>query len=105
MRFSDLDPSLAVELKQEMAARYFAESKKMVDSLNALKDFDRTHPSATLTQKQISRRFELVELAGERVHFLIIQREALHLPVGDQFFQDYEIPDEVKTSLGPRRQK
>jgi hypothetical protein len=105
MRFSDLDTPLSAEIRQEMAARYFAECKKMVESLNALKDFDRIHASTTLTQEQILRRSELLDRAGERVHFVIIQREALQLQGGDDFFQDYAIPDELRTRLKPRSQK
>ena len=105
MRFSDLDTPLASEIQQEMVARYFAECKKMGDSLIALREFDRIHASTVLTQEQITRRSELLEKAGERVHFVIIQREALQLSRVDQFFQDYEIPEEVKACLKPRRQE
>lgn len=103
MRFSDLDTPLADEIRQEIVASYFAECKKMVDSLFALKEFDRLHASAALTQEQGTIRSELLERAGERVHFVMIQREALQLVGGDRFFDDYEIPDEVRTYLRPRR--
>lgn len=39
--------------------------------------------------------------AAERVYFVVIQREAMNLPCFVEFFEDYEIPDEVKTRLGP----
>ena len=88
-----------------MAASYFAACKKMVASLEALKAFDRAHPSAALSHAQHARRSKLLEEAVERVHFVIIQREALQLSGGDQFFQDYAIPEEVKKRLGPKRKK
>jgi hypothetical protein len=100
MRFSDLDSPLGVEIQQELAASYFAACKRMVDSLEALRTFDRLHTFATLTQEEITRRSELLDDAGERIHFVLIQREALQLSGGEQFFSDYQIPDEVKTRLG-----
>ena len=103
----DFDPDnpLAVEIQQEMAAAYFAACRKMVDSLEALKAFDRAVASSTLDNEQITRRSELVEDAGERVYFVVIQREAMKLSCFEEFFEDYEVPDEVRTRLGPRRQK
>ena len=103
----DFDPDnpLAVEIQQEMAAAYFAACKKMVDSLEALKAFDRAVASSTLDNEQITRRSELLEDAGERVYFVVIQREAMKLSCFEEFFEDYEVPDEVRTRLGPRRQK
>ena len=103
----DFDPDnpLAVEIQQEMAAAYFAACRKMVDSLEALKAFDRAVASSTLNKEQITRRSELLEDAGERVYFVVIQREAMKLSCFEEFFEDYEVPDEVRTRLGPRRQK
>jgi hypothetical protein len=103
----DFDPDnpLAVEIQQEMAAAYFAACRKMVDSLEALKAFDCAVASSTLDNEQITRRSELLEDAGERVYFVVIQREAMKLPCFEEFFEDYEVPDEVRTRLGPRRQK
>src|SRR5258706_6291453 len=103
----DFDPDnpLAVEILQEMAAAYFAGCRKMVDSLEALKAFDRAFASSTLDDEQITRRSELLEDAGERVYFVVIQREAMKLWCFEEFFADYEIPDEVRTRLGPRQQR
>jgi hypothetical protein len=103
----DFDPDnpLAVEIQQEMAAAYFAACRKMVDSLEALKAFDRAVASSTLDNDQITRRSELLEDAGERVYFVVIQREAMKFSGFEEFFEDYEIPDEVRTRLGPRLRK
>ena len=103
----DFDPDnpLAVEIQQEMAAAYFAACRKMVDSLEALKAFDRAAGSSTLDDEQLKRRTELLEDAGERVYFVVIQREAMKLSCFEEFFEDYEVPDEVRTRLGPRPQK
>lgn len=103
----DLDPDnpLAIEIRHEMAEAYFAACRKMVDSLEALKAFDRTTVSQTLSIHQLARRSELIVDAAERVYFLLIQREAMNLPGYQDFFERYEVPDEVRTRLGPRRQK
>jgi len=103
----DLDPDnpLAVEIQQEMAAAYFAACRKMVDSLDALKAFDHAVASSPLDKEQITRRSELLEEAGERVYFVVIQREAMKLSCFEKFFEDYEIPDEVRTRLEPKRRK
>ena len=101
----DPDNPLAVEIRQEMAAAYFAACKKMVNSLEALKAFDLTLVSPTLSKAQITRRSELLEEAAERVYFVVIQREAMNLSCFEEFFKDYEIPDEVRTRMGPKRQK
>jgi hypothetical protein len=94
---------VALEIQQEMAASYFAGCRRMVDSLEAIKAFDRSHTSAKRTSEESARRSALVDEAGERVHFVIIQREAMQLSGADQFFEDYEIPREVRERLGPRR--
>jgi hypothetical protein len=89
-----------------MAAAYFAACRKMVDSLEALKAFDRGRCFVELwTTGKSRRRSELLENAVERVYFVVIQREAMKLSCFEEFFQDYEIPNEVRTRLGPRRRK
>ena len=77
----------------------------MVASLEALAVFDRAVASSTSDKGQISRRAELLEETGERVFFVVIQREAMGLPCFEEFFKDYEIPDEVRMRLKPRREK
>ena len=103
MPLDDPDNPLAVEIRQESAAAYFAACRKMVGSLEALKAFDRAAPSATRAKEQITRRSELLEDAAERVYFVIIQREAMKFSRDEHFFEHYEVPDEVRTRLGPRR--
>ena len=105
MPLDDLDNPLAVEILQETAAAYFAACRKMVDSLEALKAFDRPAPSATQDTGQIIRRSELLEVAAERVYFVIIQREAMKLFGSEEFLDDYEVPSEVRTRLGPKPRK
>jgi hypothetical protein len=101
----DSDNPLAIEIRQEMAQAYFAACKKMVDSLEALKAFDAAVASSTPDNGQVTRRAELLEETRERVFFVVIQREAMNFPCFEEFFKDYEIPDEVRTGLGQRREK
>jgi hypothetical protein len=104
MPFDDDNP-LAAEIRQEMAATYFAACRKMVDSLDALKAFERAGAAAAPGHEQITRRSDLLAEAAERVYFVVIQREAMKLAWYDEFFEDYGVPDEVKTRVGPRLRK
>jgi hypothetical protein len=99
----DPDNPLAVEIQQETAEAYFAACKKMITSLEALKAFDHALASATRDSQQIKRRSELLEDAVERVYFVVIQREAMKLSGYEQFFDSYEVPNEVRARLGTRR--
>jgi hypothetical protein len=101
----DSDNPLGAEIRREMAEAYFGACKKMVDSLEALKAFDRAVSSPTLGNEQITRRTDLLEAAGERVYFVIIQREAMELSCLDGFFESYDIPDDVRSRLRPRQEK
>ena len=105
MPLFDPDNPLAVEMQQEMAESYFAACRGMVGSLEALKAFDGAVASAPPDHAHLTRRSELLEAAAERVHFVVIQREAMQLSGYEKFFEDYEIPAEVRTRLGPRRPK
>ena len=105
MALDDPDNPLAIEIQQETAASYFAACKKMVDSLEALKAFDRSVASSTHGNKQITRRTELLEDAAERVYFVVIQREAMKLSGYEEFFETYEVSAEVRARLGPGRRK
>ena len=105
MALDDPDNPLAIEIQQETAATYFAACRKMVAALEALQAFDRAAASPTRDNEQITRRSELLDDAVERVYFLVIQREAMKLSGAEKFFEDYGVPGEVKTRLGPRRRK
>jgi len=97
----DSDNPFAAEIRQEMAQAYFASCKKMVAALDALKRFDHETSHSEQNPNHACHRSELLAAAGERVYFVIIQREAMKLPWHDSFFENYDIPEEVKTHLGP----
>ena len=101
MKFED-NP-LAIEIRQEMAQSYFGACRKMVRSIDALKVFDLTFVSRSMDKAQIKRRAELLEQSAELVHFVLIQREAMGFSGNETFFEDYEIPYEVKRQVGKPR--
>lgn len=103
MSLDDPDNPLLVEIRQEMAAAYFAACRKMVDALETLKSFDCALASSTHEAQQTARRSELLDAAAERVLFVLIQREAMKLSGYDQFFEDYSVPAEVRCRLGTGR--
>ena len=79
----DADNPLAIEIKQEKAAAYFAVCKKMLASIESLQAFDRNLPLRDVTLQQKARRSELLVDAAELVFFFVIQREAMKLPLHD----------------------
>ena len=102
MVFIDPDNPLAVEILQESGEAYFAACRKMVDSLEALRAFDGAVARSVPDAEQIARRSELLDNAAERVHFVLIQRDATKLTWPETFFEDYGVPPEVRARLGRR---
>ena len=94
----DSDNPFAAEIRQEMAQAYFASCKKMVAALDALKKFDH-EPSNSDQNPDHPHRSQLLAAAAERVYYVIIQREAMKLPWHDAFFDDYDIPVELRMAL------
>ena len=105
MAFIDPDNPLAGEILQEAAEAYFAACRKMVDCLEALRAFDRAVAPSTQNDEQVTRRSQLVDDAAERVHSVLIQRDAMQLSSSGTFFEDYGVPDEVRARLGQRQRK
>ena len=102
MVFIDPDNPLAAEILQESAEAYFAACRKMVDSLEALSNFDRALGSSIPNDEQLARRSELLDDAAKRVHFVLIQRDAMKLSWSETFYEHYEVPAEVRERLGQR---
>jgi hypothetical protein len=96
MAFIDPENPLAAEILKEAGEAYFAECKKMVASLEALRDFH---------GEQVARRSELLDDAAERVHFVLIRRDAMQLSRSETFFEDYGVPADVIARLGKYKPK
>ena len=103
--FIDPDNPLAAEILQEAGQAYFAACKKMVKSLEALRAFDSAVGSAAHDDKQLTRRSQLLDDAAERVHCVLIQRDAMQLSGSDRFLDDYGVPAEVLARLGKHHRK
>ena len=99
MVFIDPDNPLAVEILQESGEAYFAACRKMVDSLEALRAFDRAVARPVLDSEQIARRSKLLDNAAERVLFVLIQRDAMKLTWPETFFEDYGVPARGESAL------
>ena len=103
--FIDPDNPLAAEILQEAGQAYSSACKKMVSSLEALKAFDSAVDSAARDDKQLMRRSQLLDDAAERVHFVLVQRDAMQLSGSERFLNDYGIPAEVLARMGKRQPK
>jgi len=95
----DSDNPLTAEIRQEIAQAYFASCKKMVAALDVLKKFDHETVDSQENPTHTRHRSQLLAAAAERVHYVIIQREAMKLPWHDAFFDDYDIPVELRMAL------
>src|SRR5262245_1308494 len=100
MAFIDPDNPLTAEILQEAAEPYFAACRKMAESLEALRAFDRAVAAGAQDNEQVTRRSRLIDDAAERVYFVLIQRDAMQFSSSETFFEDYGIPTEVRARLG-----
>ena len=105
MAFIDPDNPLAAEILQEAGEAYFSGCRKMVASLEALRAFDRVVAPSADDGEQVTRRSQLLDEAAERVHFVLIQRDAMQLSGSETFLDDYGVPAEVIARMGPRERK
>src|SRR5262245_24920950 len=105
MAFINPDNPLATEILQEAAEAYFAACRKMVASLEALRVFERAVGSSAQEDERVTRRSQLLDDAAERVHFVLIQRDAMKLSWSETFFDDYGISAEVIARMGQRERQ
>src|SRR5258706_6943625 len=103
--FIDPDTPLAAEILQEAGEVYFSACKKMVNSLEALGTFDSAVAPAIQDDERVTRRSQLLDDAAERVHFVLIQRDAMQLSGSETFLEDYGVPAEVIARMGQRKRK
>jgi hypothetical protein len=103
--FIDPDNPLAAEILQEAGEVYFLACRKMVSSLEALGAFDRTVDPAAQDNERVTRRSQLLDDAAGRVHFVLVQRDAMQLSGSETFLEDYEVPAEVIARMGQRQRK
>ncbi len=95
------DNPLAAELLTKRASAYFGTAKKMEKALEDLRNFDRQRSGI---QDELEQRREcLLAEAAESAWFFLIHRESLKLPYYDEIWADFEIPDEVRRRVGPKK--
>lgn len=100
--FIDPDNPLAAEILREAGEAYFAGCKKMVAALEALRAFDSAVGPAVRDDRRFTRRSELLDAAAERVHFVLIQHDAMQLSGSETFLSDHRVPAEVIARMGQR---
>lgn len=100
--FIDPDNPLAAEILQEAGEAYFAGCKKMVAALQALTAFDSADGRTLRDKERAARRSQLLDDAAERVHFVLVQRDAMRLSGSETFLSDYGVPTEVLARMGKR---
>jgi hypothetical protein len=98
--FIDPDNPLAAEILKEAGEAYFAGCKRMVTSLEALSAFDQAAGSSAQDDEQVRRRTQLLDEAAERVHCVVIQRDAMQLSGSETFLDDYGVPADVRARVG-----
>jgi hypothetical protein len=103
--FIDPDNPLAAAILQEAGEVYFSACKQMVNSLEALRAFDSAVGPAVRDNAQAARRSQLLDDAAERVHFVLIQRDAMQLSRSETFLEDYEVPADVSARMGQQPRK
>src|SRR5882762_6699988 len=103
--FIDPDNPLAAEILQEAGELYFSACKKMVSSLEALRAFDCAIGPEAWDSERVARRSQLLYDAAERVHFVLIQRDAMQLSGSGTFLEDYGVPADVIARMGQRQRK
>jgi len=98
----DANAAIEKEIRSEKAgalARALEALEAALEALEALARFDaapRAGPAAAI-------RADLVADAGERLWFLVIQREAMGLMRHDVVYEVVRVPVEVRRAMGPRR--
>jgi hypothetical protein len=98
--FLDPENPLSAEILQEAGEAYFSACKQMVRALEALKAFDSAAGPAIRDQERVRRTSQLLDEAAERVHSVLIQRDAMQLSGSATFLDDYGVPAEVTARMG-----
>jgi len=99
------DKTLDLEIISEKAAAMGRISSRLEEALTALRAFDaaRAEPGAVARPGWRAEREELVATAAEWVWYFVVQREALGWMDHEQALRFYQVSDEVRHRMGPRR--
>ncbi len=92
------------DLQAERAAALARATEHLESSLTAFAAADAGHAVAP-TPATRERRREALALAGERLWYLVIQREAVGMRRHDDLYEVLRVPREVRAAMGPRRRR
>jgi hypothetical protein len=90
------------DLQAERASALARSAERLEDALSALAEADRELAAAP-TEAARARRREALLSAGERLWFLVVQREAVGLRRHESALDTLRVPPEVRAVMGPRR--
>jgi hypothetical protein len=88
------------DLWAERASALARATERLEDALRALAEADRALAAAPTAAARELRR-EALAHAGERLWFLVVQREALGLHRHDPLYEVLRVPGEVRAKMGP----
>jgi Family of unknown function (DUF6665) len=88
-------------IEQEIVGERAGALARAVESLElALRDL-----TEAMGSRQQRLREHLLEEAGERLWFVVVQREAIGLTRHDVLYEVLRVPPEVRRAMGPRRRR
>jgi len=89
------------DLQAERASALARITERLIEALAALAQADR-ELAASPTEAARARRREALLSAGERLWFLLVQREAVGLRRHEAALEVLRVPPEVRAAMGPR---
>jgi hypothetical protein len=104
MSSSSSHDAVVREIASEKAGALSRVAEALERALADLARADAAVAAATrATAALLAYRQDCLSEAGERLWYLVIQREALGLMRHDTVFDVYRVPREVRLAMGPRR--
>ena len=101
MARGDTHDVLEREIRGEKAGALARAVEKLEAALAALA----RHDEGATALGAPERRSDLLAEAGERLWFVVIQREAMGLRRHEVVFEVLRVPGEVRRAMGPRRRR
>jgi hypothetical protein len=95
---------LEQEIRSEKAGALARAVERLERALAALAQHD-AEVSAGASAGAAQRRRDLLEEAGERLWFVVIQREAIGLRRHEVLYEVLRVPQDVRRAMGPRRRR
>lgn len=97
----DAHDAIQRDLQAERAAALARATERLESALAELATADATAAAAPSPAARELRR-EALRHAGERLWFLVIQREAIGLRRHEDLYETLRVPRDVRAAMGPR---